>query len=254
MFKTNTASDFRKYFNLVDDYHVDGFLAYGSCKQIPYQQLEDALKRVGLNYEISRMENEVINDIAEIKIDGKIFWFAVVHAGALLSEFLHVACLFGSKKNLLLGSCGGLSPNANSREIIIPEYSFATESSARGYKTDIDGNFYSDKNLSNNLINNLSQKYKVHFGPMMTNQAVQAQTWDDITAWSEQGYLGVEMEAATVFAVSDYFKIPSAAIIYIAENLIQQESTLDDKFINEREQRMQVAHDMFDTAVKELLS
>jgi purine-nucleoside phosphorylase len=253
MYKAYTAADYRKYLNFTDDYSVDGFIVYGTYKKYPYEQLDDSLKRLGIKYTTSRLTNDPLNHILEFKIAGKIFWFTTAYGGAELSEDLHLACIFGSKKNILLGSCGGLKHGASSRDLIIPNWSYADESSAKAYQPNAGSKYQSDGELSDKIANKLSSKYKVHHGPTITYQAVLAETQEDIQNWSKQGYLGVEMEASTVFAVSKHFNVPAVAILMIGDNLIEEETFFDINFENARDKRRQVSQDIFDVAVEELL-
>jgi len=146
----------------------------------------------------------------------------------MLSEHLHLACLFGSKKNILIGSCGGLKKGAENCDLIIPNWSFANESSAKAYQPDVKCKYESDKFLNNRLVKKLAPKHTLYRGATITFQAMLAETWEDIQKWSELGYVGVEMEAATVFATSKYFKVPAAAVLIISDNLIEKETVEDD--------------------------
>jgi purine-nucleoside phosphorylase len=47
------------------------------------------------------------------------------------------------------------------------------------------------------------------------------ETPEDIKKWSEEGYLGVEMESSTFFAVSNSFNVPSVAVMHISDNLVK---------------------------------
>jgi purine-nucleoside phosphorylase len=253
MYKAYTAADYRKHLNFTDDYSVDGFIVYGTYAKFPYDQLENSLKNLGIKYEISRPVHDFMNHITEIKIADKLFWFTTAYGGAELSEDLHLACLFGSQKNILLGSCGGLKHGASSRDLIIPDWSYADESSAKAYQPDANSMYQSDGELSDKIANKLSLKYKVHHGPTITYQAMLAETQEDIKNWSDQGYLGVEMEASTVFAVSKHFNVPAVAILMIGDNLIEEETCLDINYENTRDKRRQVSQDIFDVAVNELV-
>src|SRR5690606_14354141 len=112
----------------------------------------------------------------ELRIGDKVIWFAIGYGGAWLSEYLHWACLFGSKKNLLLGSCGGLKPGIKQGDFIVPEYSFSEESSARIYNRE-SSLHYSDQEFSNRIAAKLSEDgSKVWAGPMVTCQAMIGET------------------------------------------------------------------------------
>ena len=215
--------------------------------------LKDALLRLGHKAEFSNIEHEFLNPILEFKINGKNYWFVIAYGGVLLSEYLHLACLFGSKKNILLGSCGGLKKGASSREILIPTWSFAEESSAKAYQPDGKNKYEANAELSERLAQKLEQKYKVHRGPTVTYQAMMAETWEDVLTWSERGFFGVEMEAATVFSTSNHFNVPAAAILIIGDNLIEKETVLDINYEKDKDLRRKASEDTFDVAVEELL-
>jgi uridine phosphorylase len=80
-----------------------------------------------------------------------------------------------------------------------------------------------------------------------------AETFEDVTKWSEQGYLGVEMEAATVFAVSNHFAVPSGAILFVGDNLIRGESVFDESYKRSWHLREAVEAEQYRVAIAELL-
>lgn len=254
MYKKFTAEDYKKHLNLPSDYLVEGFIVFGTFAKYPYEMLKDSLLRLGYKAEFSHIEDEFLNPILEFKVNGKNYWFVVAYGGALLSEYLHLSCLFGSKKNILLGSCGGLKKGATRREILVPTWSYAEESSARAYQPDTKNKYEADEELSSRLAAKLWQEHKVHRGPTVTYQAMMAETWEDVLSWAKQGYFGVEMEAATVFATSNHFKVPAAAILRIGDNLIENETVMDINYEKDKDLRRKAAGDTFDVALEEMLN
>lgn len=79
-----------------------------------------------------------------------------------------------------------------------------------------------------------------------------AETQEDIDTRSQEWYYGVEMESATIFAVSNYFSIPSAGLIYVSDNLIEGQTVMDDDYIAQKEKRTQTIQLLFDTALKNI--
>ena len=59
-----------------------------------------------------------------------------------------------------------------------------------------------------------------------------AETWGRYRQVVERRLLWVEMEAATVFAVSQHFNVPAAAVLRIGDNLIAAETVLDAGYKN----------------------
>lgn len=225
MYQKRTREDWLIKLNLPGDYKLEGLLIAGSnIRGKQKNALSRAIQKLNLNVKYSKLEFPFFDTIDILEINGKNYWFELAYGGAYLSEVVHVASLLGSKKNILVGSCGGLQYGGKSADIVLPEYSFGNESTTRMYsRNSTDNRHYSNSNLIQEISNKIDVKFKVHKGPIITCQAMQAETWEDIENWSNEGYLGVEMESATFFAVSNYFKVPSAAILYITDNLIEQE-------------------------------
>ncbi len=119
-----------------------------------------------------------------------------------------------------IGSCGGLFAKADTPEIIVPTYAYTGESTTRMYEPNDNNQHSFDEELNERLIKRLEDKHKVWHGPTITCQAMMAETWEDIQQWSNDGYYGVEMESATVFAVSNHFKRSSVALLVIGDNLV----------------------------------
>ena len=81
-----------------------------------------------------------------------------------------------------------------------------------------------------------------------------AETKEDVDNWSKQGYYGVEMEASTVFAISNHFNVPSAAVVMIADNLITEESVIDEDYQESRELRRETSKDILTESLKVLIN
>lgn len=109
-----------------------------------------------------------------------------------------------------------------------------------------------DAELSGRLVQKLELEHKVWHGPTITCQAMMAETWEDIQQWSLEGYYAVEMEAATVFAVSNNFKVSSTALLFIGDNLVQEKTVLDVNYELSRDAGLNVRRFMLITLLKEI--
>ncbi|MDQ5890008.1 MAG: hypothetical protein QG609_501, partial [Patescibacteria group bacterium] len=243
------------FLGLPKDYIVDGMLCYGTWdKNKQIKIFKDALEKSGKSVNYGVLPN-FLEKVLEFSIDGKTYWFDVSYGGALLSEYLHLACLFGSKKNILLGSCGGLSEEITSLDLIIPTYSFGNESPTRMYNPEAkDNRHYSDSLLSKSLKDRISKEHKVWEGGVTTCQAMMAETLEDVQNWSKEGFLGVEMEAATIFAVSKHFNVPATALLLVGDNLIKGETVVSDSYKDNNLRKEEVRNKMYQSALDELLS
>jgi len=255
MYKTFTAEDFKNFVGLPNDYTVDGMLCYGTWdKDKQVKIFKELLESTDQTVTYGTLPN-FLEKMLEFTVNGKHYWFDVSYGGALLSEYLHLACLFGSKKNILLGSCGGLSPKMSSLDIVLPTFSFGNESATRMYERGaLDNKHYSDKALTEDLQKRINPKYKTWSGATTTCQAMMSETLEDVQNWSKEGFLGVEMEAATVFAVSKHFNVPAAAVLFVGDNLIKGETVASESYKNNKEAKEEVRREKYRVAIEELLS
>ena len=253
MYKSFAREDFQKVFGIPEGYEVSGILATGTYdveKQL--DRLGKSLAKTGMPFQIDKQIG-FLRNIYEIRVNKKIYWFTIVYGGTMLSEYVHVGCLFGSQKNISIGSCGGLYPEMESTDYLIPTWSYGDESSTRFYdRENIENKHFPDKNLGEKIKSKLNGE-KVWEGPVMTCQAMLGETKDDVEQWSKDGYYGVEMETSTVFAVSKHFKVPATALIYVTDNLIKGQVVGDESHNMQKEARQQKAQKMFDVAVEVLL-
>jgi len=105
MYQKLTADDFRKHYKFPDDYQVSGLLVMGHWDRPKFaQEAKEHIRKVfGKGIEIEELTNEFFASIVSFVVDGKRYWFDTVYGQTYLSELVHVACLFGSKRNILIG-------------------------------------------------------------------------------------------------------------------------------------------------------
>lgn len=256
MYKELSASEWKTNFKLPEDYVVSGMIVYGTWnKKKELGILEDALKSLEVSFKINKLPDFLEDGVIEVVIDGKKYWYSVSYGGALLSEYLHLACMFGSKKNILLGSCGGLFNDINSGDLLIPSWSYGNESTTRIYCPEVlDHKHVPNIILGESLVGRIEDKHKIWRGPTITCQAMMGETLDDIKKWQAEGYYGVEMEAATVFAVSNHFKVPTSALLIIGDNLIKGETVHSEGYENTKEIRKGAKIEQYRVALTELLA
>lgn len=254
MYRSFTAEQYKEHLGFQDNYCVDAVLCYGTLyEERTLETLQICLKEMGIKAEPVLLAHPFLRFARELTIGDKKLWFMIGYGGAWLSEYLHWACLFGSKKNILVGSCGGLKPGMKAGDFIIPESSFAEESSVRIYNRDTPIQV-PDEELSTALEAQLSESdTKIWRGPMVTCQAMIGETMEDVKRWSKDGYYAVEMEASTVFAVSQHLKVPAAAIMYIGDNLIENHHNMSEDYAKEEHTRELRQRRQIKVALKELL-
>lgn len=256
MYKNHTVEEFKKYFDLPINYTVQGVFCYGSWRKNEHKKLlKQIIKEQGFKVEYEQLGQSFLREVLAFKINGRRYWFDTGYGGAYISEIFHLGSMLGSKKNIVLGSCGGLLASGKTGDIIIPSFSHGNESTTRMYHPDSkNSKHFSNKQLNESLKARLGALTNVHSGPVVTCQAMLFESWKDIKKWSDLGYFGVEMETSTVFAVSNYFQIPSASMLVISDNLIKKETVLHGNFKRASEKRNKKRDLIYKIALDELMS
>lgn len=255
MYRSFTAEQYRKHLGFLASYKVGAMLCYGTLfEERVLDQLDIAIKELRLKASINPLPHPFLRFARELQINDRTIWFAIGYGGAWLSEYIHWACLFGSQKTILLGSCGGLKPGMQQGDFIVPSSSYGEESSVKIYNRK-SCNQYPDQGMSERLATELEKDgSKVWRGPLVTCQGMIGETQDDINKWSKEGYVGVEMESSTVFAVSNHFNVPCAASLYVGDNLIEEHNNLSEDYAAEADLRKQNQLKQIKIALGELLS
>ncbi len=242
MYKSLTKQDWEKILVLPKDYQIDALIvaAVGKRKR-NIKIFDEYITREYKATKANNVQDEFFRGVQEYKVNGKTIWFDIVYGGAYLSELTHIASLFGSKKNFLVGTCGGLQKGLKPGDIVVPTYTYGDESTTRMYQREnTDSRHFSNEKLSLEVCKAIEEKYPVTKGPMVTCEAMLAETQEDVDQWQKEGYIGVEMETSTYFAISNHFNIPSTAILHISDNLVDNILIGDDRHSATKEYREEI--------------
>lgn len=255
MYQHRTRDEYLKVMGLPSDYTVDAVLVIGTHpKAKEYPHLYEALENVCPGYVEEKIQYRFFSDVKSFTYKGMRIWFDVVYGTAYLSEVLHVGCLYGSKQNILLGTCGGLQSHLHAGDTILPSSSFGNESSTRMYQRQNSEYVYkSDEMLRGEIKKRLTSREVIIEEKMVTVQAMLAETQEDVDEWARAGYVAVDMESATVFAVSKYFNVPAAALLYVADNLVTNELVGGEAHARMKEKRLAIRNENYEIALRTLL-
>ncbi len=143
----------------------------------------------------------------------------------------------------------------NSLDLLIPAWTYGLESSASMYEREnSEHKYFADEGLSKKLKEKIDNKYKVWNGPVISCHAMLGETYDDVQGWSKDGYFGIEMETATVFAVSKHFNVPSTSLMYVGDNLIKGQTVQDESHNQEKDQREELKKYVHRIAIETVLN
>lgn len=146
------------------------------------------------------------------------FYLSRVGAPACVAGFEEVVAM-GAKKFVLFGSCGVLDDHKVKENIIIPVSAIRDEGTSYHYiepSEEIEANTHSIEVLEQVLKN---CGYPYIKGKTWTSDAIYRETIPAIRRRRQEGCLAVEMECASMLAVSQYRKIPFIQFLYGADNL-----------------------------------
>ncbi len=146
------------------------------------------------------------------------FYQSRVGAPACAAGFEEVIAM-GAKKFVLFGSCGVLDDDRVKNNIIIPTSAVRDEGTSYHYiapSAEIEADARAVQILENVLTN---CGYSYVKGKTWTSDAIYRETISAIWERRQEGCLTVEMECASMLAVSKYRRIPFIQFLYGADNL-----------------------------------
>ncbi|HSX07843.1 MAG TPA: hypothetical protein VLG11_03025 [Candidatus Saccharimonadales bacterium] len=246
MYKTNGAAEFRQQFNLPDDYRVDGLLAVSTwdlnaeARHLPY--LREILEALDVETRVEKIDRTFLGHCYEFTVpDGrdtsKRYWYAPVMGTAVMSQYVHIGSVLGSKKNIILGTAGGLAPMMRTGDLIAPNAVHGNDNAAAYDRTNLDRIFRPDPELYSSLLWRTSQLANITGTTVWdvkttTCEMVLAETADDVRLWQLDGYGGVEMETGLVFAASTNLGVPAAGVHMVLDELANNKTFMDSDFFN----------------------
>lgn len=146
------------------------------------------------------------------------FYLSRVGAPACVVGFEEIVAM-GAKKFVLFGSCGVLDDTRVKDSIIIPVSAIRDEGTSYHYiapSPEIEADPHSVQTLESVL---KSCGYSYVKGKTWTSDAIYRETTPVIQERRQEGCLVVEMECASMLAVSKYRHIPFIQFLYGADNL-----------------------------------
>lgn len=254
MYKELGPSDIRAMLKVPEEYRVDSLLTFGSHpKSRVYPALEEALTELGLPITYDPIQNAFFGEIKSIVTPYGRLWFDVIYGCAYASELVHVASLLGAKTIIHLGSFGALQSDIQSGDIFIPKKAYGNESTTRMYARGQTKPFFSaDEKLHAELSSAVGPDTRDD--SVISIQSMLAETLEDVLEWQKEDYGGVEMECASLFAVSEHFYVPAAAALYAGDNLSTNVLVTSDAYVASQQHRKTAQHRIFIAALKTLFA
>lgn len=141
-------------------------------------------------------------------------------------EVVHLFGCLGAELAIQIGTCGGLQGHLEPGDIVVPSVAACEEGVARVYSprdcAEADGKW---SQRTRSLLT--ARNHTVHDGNHLTWYSIFAQDGAMVEGWHEAGYLSVDMETATTFAVAHHFDMAAVSMLVVWDELLRGRSFLD---------------------------
>ncbi len=152
--------------------------------------------------------------------------YSCPYGAAGTSEIIHIFSVIGVKLAVQIGTCGGLQTHLKPGDIILPKVALCREGVAHLYGA-ADAVMGSDRWLQQAKTLLTERGHNCYIGPHITWSTIFTETADMVDGWQRAGFLSVDMETATTYAVARYFEVAAVSLLVVWDDLTQGKSFLD---------------------------
>lgn len=199
---------------------------------IPEERVPQALilrgtRNLGTRYGAHRL---LIDDVLEIGSPNGLFedvfigtyrgmqvGYASVYGPAMASEITQLFGVLGTRLVIQTGNCGALGDGIVAGDLVVADIARCAEGAANYYLPGFE-HVSATPELVERVRADPSIPIPVHSGPIWTTAALLAESNADIARWHSEGYIAVDMETATTFAVAEHYGMERLSILYTFDN------------------------------------
>jgi purine-nucleoside phosphorylase len=151
--------------------------------------------------------------------------YASVYGDAMASEVTHLFGVLGTSLVIQTGCCGALIDSIQSGDLVCVTSAYCGEGAAQYYLPQIQ-EINASLELVEGSFSSSTLPVAIHKGRIWTTSALLAEGKAEIQEWSDQGYIAVDMETASTFAVAEYFGMQRLSLLFVFDNPAQGEHIL----------------------------
>lgn len=169
--------------------------------------------------------NGIFEDVLIGKYQNTDVGYASVYGDSMASEIAHVFGVLGTSVVIQTGCCGALVDWHQPGDIVCATSAHCGEGAAQYYfprTQEIDAS----PNLVASLTPARVEPVALHKGPIWTTSALLGEGIQEVRKWSRQGYIAVDMETASTFAVAEYFQMGRLSLLFVFDNPCRGEHIL----------------------------
>jgi uridine phosphorylase len=161
--------------------------------------------------------NGLFEDVFVGRHDGIDVGYASVYGGPMASEITHVFGVLGTRLVVQTGVCGALGDGIVAGDLVVATEAGCGEGAAACYLPGLE-HAVASPDLVDWVCAADGTDVPRHRGPIWTTAALLAEGDAEVAAWFRAGYLAVDMETATTFAVAEHFGMRRLSLLVVFDN------------------------------------
>ena len=188
--------------------------------------------------------NGIFEDVLIGAYKDVLVGYASVYGDAMASEITHLFGVLGTSLVIQTGCCGALADGVLPGDIICVTSAHCGEGASQYYlphRQDVEAS----ADLVDLVADTQAVSVDLHKGRIWTTSALLAEGKADIERWSDEGYIAVDMETASTFAVAEYFGMQRLSLLFAFDNPRQGDHILLND-VEKRERRAEGEQTMID--------
>jgi uridine phosphorylase len=143
--------------------------------------------------------------------------YASVYGAAMASEITHVFGVLGTRLVIQTGVCGALGDGIAAGDLVVATEAGCGEGAAACYSPGLQ-RVAATPHLVDRVCATTGPGVKLRRGPVWTTAALLAEGAAEIASWHRAGYIAVDMETATTFAVAEHFGLERVSLLVAFDN------------------------------------
>ncbi len=177
--------------------------------------------------------------------------YCTAYGAARAVEPVHVLAAAGAPRFVQIGSCGSLSRDVRTGEVVVPTEATIGEGASQYYGgVDV---AHPDPALAGALAAAWAERgTTVHRGPHVTTSALLNQPPELVARWRAGGHLAVDMETSAVLSAAAWSGARAAATMFVWDELVHDRSWLDPFPPAERAAQRRAERALFEVALAAL--
>jgi uridine phosphorylase len=164
---------------------------------------------------------------------GRRLFYGCPYGAPRSAEFVQIAVLAGARLVIQMGSCGVLGTDVRPGDVVIPTEALGLDGTTALYAADT--RVPSSADWSSRASALLRQRgITTHRGTTVTWPTLLNQPGTLARAWSDEGYLGVDMETAATLSVATKFGAAGVSMLVAWDEVLSDRSFLDPMPTNQQ--------------------